>query len=437
MTAQSYPIQASRRGAALVLGTLLILVLASAATILTTVTLARFEEQGRRADEVILMATAESAFNEAFDYFQADADRLPTAIDAPVTYDGDDIDSPIFSAAIPHNHLRVSVTVTLLEDLDTSVWGDESYRFTATATAGGEKGTDAHWAEKYRRRVVEAIIRPSEEEVLKQCMFAILGYEFMGSAQTDSYDSSTSPYSVPPDQSYLNSAGDISSGGSIVVSNTGVHGNVIPNQELYLPVMNFDPPAGSIAVPIAGGVIDGNYTFSAPGTYTTNGLDMSGNILRIEGGGTVKLYVNGPCVVEAELQFDSLDSVFILYQNDYIGSATTLNGNADLGTIVPVAGGAASQLARPEQFRWISNYTGEITLNGTASISAVVVAPYATFNMNGTFDFFGALIAGSFDDQVNGNFSFHYDESLAGLGLGLEPRLQVAGWRSYNLSYDQ
>jgi hypothetical protein len=418
------------------MGTLLILVLASAATILTTVTLARFEEQDRRADEVVLMATAESAFNEAYDYFQTDATRLPTVIDEPVTYDGADEDSPIFSAAVPHNNLRVSVTVTLLEDLDTSIWGDESYRFAATATAGGEKGTAEHWAEDYRRRVVEAIIRPTEEEVLQQCMFAILGYEFKGSAQTDSYDSSTAPYTVPPDQSYLNSAGDISSGASVVCSNGGVHGDVISNVDLYLPIMNFDPPAGAIAVETSGGVIDDDYTFTAPGTYTTNGLEMGG-VLRVEGGGVVKLYVNGPCVVDAELQFDSLDSKFILYQNDYIGSDTSLNGNDDLGTIVPVAGGDATQLARPEQFRWISNYTGEIRLNGNASISAVVVAPYATFNMNGTFDFYGALIAGSFDDQVNGNFSFHYDESLAGLGLGLEPRLQVAGWRSYNLSYDQ
>lgn len=425
----------SRRGSALVLGTLLIIVLASAATILTEVTISRFKEQGRRQDEVILMTTAESAFNEAYDYFQTDPTRLPTVVDEPVTYDADSDASGLFDASVPHNNLRVNVTVTLLEDLDTSQWGDESYRFVAMATAGDL--TDR--AEFYRRRCVEAIIRPSPQSILKQCMYAILGYTIMGSASTDSYNASTAPYVLPSGASYLNSSGDVASGGSVVDATGDVHGAVLSNVTLNLPTLDYSPPATAIAVasPAGTGKITSDYTFTSPGTYSTN--ELSNTTLRVEGGGTVKLYVNGPVNIGGtSVQFDSFDSKLIVYQNDYIGGSTSLNGNDRVGEIVPVAGGSPTEPARPSQFLWITNYSGEVTLNGNAALRCVVFAPNATFKMNGTFDFYGAMIVKAFNNsKVNGNFMFHYDESLANMSIDSVPHLQVAGWRSYNLSANQ
>jgi hypothetical protein len=426
-----------RRGSALVLALLMAMVLAAAATLLTDITISRFSEEGRRYDDVALLVSAESAFNEAYAWFQTDPTRLPT-VDGLIPVDNDDI----FEPGISHNGNTVQVLVRRIYDTDVDTWGDEAYKIIAVAMAGDPNDSDLT---KYRRRKVEAIIRPEELTAFKQAMFAKNGYDFSGSAMTDSYDSTNGPYAIPPDQDWLNSNGDIASQGSAVDLNGGVHGEVKSGVDLFMPAFEYDPPAGTVTVVSGAGAtgITVGYTFTVPGTFRTGSLVLNGgDVLRIEGGGTVKLYVDSVITLNGgEIQFDSDESRLEIYQNDYVGdtSSIRLNGTTDIGTIVPVAGGATTGPCAPSQLLWVSNCTEDIDLNGTASINAAIMAPNATFRLNGTFDFFGAIIARAFGDAtdqglVNGNFKFHYDESLSGFGPDVIPQLRVFGWYSKMLA---
>jgi hypothetical protein len=47
-----------------------------------------------------------------------------------------------------------------------------------------------------------------------------------------------------------------------------------------------------------------------------------------------------------------------------------------------------------------------------------VLAPNAGIKFNGNSDFYGSFVAKDFSGAVNGNFSFHYDESPAGKSFG-------------------
>jgi hypothetical protein len=59
-----------------------------------------------------------------------------------------------------------------------------------------------------------------------------------------------------------------------------------------------------------------------------------------------------------------------------------------------------------------------MSLNGGASFSGVVLAPYVGIKFNGNSDFYGAFRAKDFSGAVNGTFNFHYDEALGAIEMG-------------------
>jgi hypothetical protein len=92
-----------------------------------------------------------------------------------------------------------------------------------------------------------------------------------------------------------------------------------------------------------------------------------------------------------------------LYVQTIVGNA--LNGNM-------VINGAAGQTPKNVMIYYLG--TAALTLNGTASIQAGIVAPKAAVTVSGAFDYFGALLAKRL--TLTGSGKVHYDESLGGNG---------------------
>lgn len=79
----------------------------------------------------------------------------------------------------------------------------------------------------------------------------------------------------------------------------------------------------------------------------------------------------------------------------------TLNGNRLINTV-----------NAPHQVEIIYTGTSTLTLNGTSQISANIIAPFATVNVLGNFNFYGGIQALTL--SVTGNARLFYDEALGG-----------------------
>ncbi len=104
----------------------------------------------------------------------------------------------------------------------------------------------------------------------------------------------------------------------------------------------------------------------------------------------------------------------------YVGTNSTVGGN---GIVLQ------SRLARNFEILGTSNVTA-FTINCNGEYIGVLMAPQATVKLNGAGnnlnEFIGALIAGSV--KLNGNFNFHFDESLIPAPAQLGP----PGWSNGN-----
>jgi hypothetical protein len=273
-------------------------------------------------------------------------------------------------------------------------------------------------------------------------MFARKGYEFMGSATTDSWDSKHGLSAYGTVASGAN--GDLASEGSIVVQKEeNVKGDVNPNISMPIPPLTYSPPATATNLPgPAKGVFTKTTSDLTSGSYICSSIDIAtNNGIKITAGASVDIYVDGPIILTKDWVIPTTSTVRI-FQNDYDADLgqTTLNGNITIGCP-----------QNPKSFQLYSLYDGmdaegedpvpwDIKMNGTAQLGGVLFCPYASFKLNGTFDMFGSMIADSFREntdmgKVNGNFKFHYDESLNDLELPFPPSLVVVGWRSYDLGF--
>ncbi len=87
---------------------------------------------------------------------------------------------------------------------------------------------------RYRRRRVEALFIKFPQSIYRQAMFARKGYEFMGSATTDSWDSKHGLSAYGTVASGAN--GVLASEGNIVVQKEeNVKGDVNPNISMPIP----------------------------------------------------------------------------------------------------------------------------------------------------------------------------------------------------------
>lgn len=320
-----------------------------------------------------------------------------------------------------------------------SLW-DGSERFIIYTTA--ESG-DRSRPESVRRQRVEMVITavsttvssttptttttsvPTPAFPFTRGMFSINGYDFKGAATTDSWKSDSNgdgvadtPYTKPATYTVggPNSNGDVGSNGVLgsgAYDTSKIHGQATPNANAALPNVTYAPPTSGFT---SMGSITGNTTLAGSGVGTTvfrtpSVAHKNNNTLSISGSGTVVLYVDGAFNVGNVTFAAGSTAKLVIYQNDIAGKGASFNAQNTVG-----------DPANPSRFLFVTAFSGtgtnEMSLNGGAKFSAVVLAPNAGMKFNGGSDFYGSFVGKDFSGAVNGNFSFHYDESLAGLSWG-------------------
>ena len=320
--------------------------------------------------------------------------------------------------------------------------------FKTNAFSGAAGGSVSSWLIKaqaqdgtssqvkgYDRHRVEIRVKANPTTINGKGLFSANNYEFKGSASTDSWNSAAGLYgSTAP--GYNGNIYAIS--GLPLISNSGVKGNAFQTSD-PLPAVAIPSPLPGIALPAS--ITTGSnpnkvtsITLVAGTTYQC--LTALPDVTYIVGsGGDVTIYVAGDINVSKPITFvDTRKSSALpagnrlwIYQTDFGAAKTNLNGNA-------MSGNAAD----PSRVIIQTAFTGEITLNGSASLGGVLIAPYATIKLLGSFDFFGCLwVEQMYQDQVTGNFKFHYDDYLDNFRFSNRPSYSVSGWRSYTAAWNQ
>lgn len=469
---------ASRRGFAIVTATLVLVALMALAVALSDTTVGSLRMSQLRTSDTSLTVSTESVANIAFNHVQNLPDletELIRAKSRAASSDEAILTDEVLAAATIGGSVRLNgveprVTWKWLGTVTVPIMGSKEqqdlYQITATAAVAGpvrlynSDGTrnPIEDVNRYRRRRVEVLFTKFPQTSYRQAMFARRGYDFMGSATTDSWNSKGDG-STPYASAAKGAEGDLSSEGTIVVQKpTNVKGDVNSNVKMPVPPLTYRPPSDRVILPAGpepGGTLaktsgigladnmlggtDPSRTYS----YECAKIAPSGNnTIVIRPGAKVDIYVKGPILIKNDWVIPPSSTVRI-FQDDYDATAyeqTTLNGNITVGC-----------LSNPRAFQIYSLYDGrnadgedpipwDVKMNGTAALGGVVFCPFTSFKLNGTFDYFGSLIAESFREtdtdsngKVNGAFSFHYDESLNNMPLPFPPSLVVIGWRSYDL----
>ncbi len=287
----------------------------------------------------------------------------------------------------------------------------------------------------YERQRVEIRLTLVPTTISGKGLFSATNFEFKGSASTDSWNSGRAAYnSATP-----GSNGNIYAiSGLPLISNAGVNGNAYQTSD-PMPVVVIPSPIPGIALPAS--VTTGSGRSAVTSKTLIGGTTYScvGNLPDVSyiigSGSDVILYVSGDINISNAITFiDTRKSSAVvpgnrlwIYQSDFGAATTSLNGNA-------VSGNAAD----PGRVIIESAFSGEITFNGSASLGAVLIAPNAIMKLRGNFDFFGCMwVKEMYQDQVSGNFSFHYDDYLDNLQFSNTPTYAVSGWRSYAPAWNQ
>ena len=461
----------SRAGSALVVSSIVIITIAGMAIALTDLTIGRYKEQMLRQSQVDLLAATESATNETISWLKNDTAVQKALGELAVSSPGFPTDEKstsavLVSSSLPagaglsevfpslitkggvpvagatgansanrRNACSVQSKVIKVAGAAPAKW-DNSERFIIYTTA--ESG-DRSRPESVRRQRVEVVIQaksvlvngeiitnvPTPAFPFTRGLFSENGYDFKGTATTDSWRSDSdrngiadTPYKAPA--SYTpgdaNSNGDVGSNGVLgagAYDTSKVHGDATADAGATLPTVNYDPPTSgySSVSPITA---DATLTGSGTGTtvFRTPAVDQKNkSVLTIGGSGTVVLYVDGAFNVGDVVFAAGSTAKLVIYQNDITGRGASFNAQNTIG-----------DKNDPSRFLFVSAFSGtgssEMSLNGGASFSAVVLAPNAGIKFNGGSDFYGAFVGKDFSGAVNGNFKFHYDESLAGISWG-------------------
>lgn len=460
----------SRRGTALVIATVVIIVLAGMALSLTNLTVSRYGEQQRRQDQVNLLAAVESCTNEALSWLRNDPTYNPSDANSgaiftylknmplsPQAYPTGSTSTTamLVSTSLPsdlvyklyavdkswtsmfpeltgngnklnkRNGCTVEAKIIKVAGAVPSLWdGSERFVIYATATAG-----DPSRPATVRRERIELVINvdvsSTTNYAFQRALFAQNGYDFKGTADTDSWQSDKdgdgiheTPYVAPPSYGAVggvNTSGDVGSNGTLgagAYDTAQVHGTPTANAGYTLPTVTYSPPA--IAV---GAKVSGDVTYAGSGVGTTKEIRIAEiahkntDTVTISGDGTVKIYVDGAFNVGNIVFAPGSTAKLEIYQNAASGKGCSFNSKNTIG-----------DPQDPSRFLFVTAFTGtgsnEMSLNGGASFSGLVVAPYAGIKFNGGSDFYGSFIGKDFSGAVNGNFSFHYDISLAKVPFG-------------------
>ncbi len=205
-------------------------------------------------------------------------------------------------------------------------------------------------------------------------------------------------------------------GGSVGIGNNGAIGDLAWQSSgvagiqpgYFSDDMNVSFP--TVTLPYGGGFTPGNapgyqYVISSSGDYRITSL--SGSLL-------VQSNVQARLIVDSDINMTGQDKIIIqpgASLNLYMaGPSAKITGNG----VVNQAGNATNF------FYWGMPANNTLTVNGNGSFTGVIYAPNASFTMNGggsssLEDIIGSSVTKTV--QMNGNFSFHYDENLGRLDL--------------------
>ncbi|MCI0747743.1 MAG: hypothetical protein L0Y58_20240 [Verrucomicrobia subdivision 3 bacterium] len=208
-------------------------------------------------------------------------------------------------------------------------------------------------------------------------------------------------------------------GSTIYNNNPAYNGTIEPGHiaddvNVYIPDGQLPVPFGPTWTPGAGNLGATNYTYllDREGDYQINSISLgSGQKMMITA--KVRLYVVGTTSVGG-------------------GSGEVIIGNG--GSVEWYAGGDVSLAGKglinvpglAKNFSLIGlNSCHDVTYAGSSQFIGTVYAPAAKVTITGTADAFGALAGKEVD--LNGTFSFHYDEALQ--GSPKRGRFLAASWQ--------
>ncbi len=121
-----------------------------------------------------------------------------------------------------------------------------------------------------------------------------------------------------------------------------------------------------------------------------------------------------------------------------VGGATITIGTTDVVNIVlsgtgPYSfggNGIVNASDNASNLQIYSDFTGDIDFSGGSEFSAVVYAPDANINLNGSFDVYGAFLGNVFVGV--GTADIHYDEAAEDLDMVIDV-YEITSWREVRL----
>jgi hypothetical protein len=341
--------------------------------------------------------------------------ELQTAADAAARYGVSSIAAGVTTAqnraidAADDNVADGTPVVILPADVEFGTWTSSTKTFTvltgaARASANAMRVTAARTAA--RGNAVQlgfaTVIGKSSVDVTARSIacidqsnagggYGIVGLSFvsmLGNPTIDSFKSAAGPYSA---------------------ASAGNYGTVISNSWITMTgnsIIKGDVHAGKTA----GIVKNGNPTITGSTSNQTSDLSFA---MPTTPAGVTNL---GNVVVSGTLTLPAGN----YYATSFAASGTlNVTGQVTLyvGGTFSISSGALLNVAGnlPKNFRVRMVSSAPVTLGSNSATYADVYAPGSTVTVNGTGDFYGALIAGGLN--TSGDAGIHYDESL-GYGAG-------------------
>ena len=308
---------------------------------------------------------------------------------------------------------------------------------------------------------VSAVLETTDKPVFSYAAYATAdgcdSITFVGGAFTDSYDSSVADswMSPAPSDGNIGTNGNFNGGGvihgSLSTPRTGVGscggGTVTATSAtaqidggitaLSQPITFPTPPAPSPLPPTTNDSIQKNsgcpagvsYCAANPGEGVTitpptaSTVVTLGNV-NVSGGAIMHLSAGVYVVNSLSLTGGStivVDSGPVVFKVAGVGETTPIN----------LGGGVVSNPSyKPSDLQLIYGGTGTINLTGNSATAALVMAPNAAAQLNGTGDFYGAVITKTVSG--GGNSAIHYDRSLMKFAIMQgNPILHQFTWSSY------
>jgi hypothetical protein len=308
---------------------------------------------------------------------------------------------------------------------------------------------------------VTAVLETTDKPVYQYAAFATNNQcdaiHFVGGAFTDSYDSGVANSWMAPSLSGGNvgTNGNYNGGGAIHGSlstpRTGVGdctagaitaADSIASVDdgltaLAQPITFPTPPAPSPLPPTTTDSIQKNsgcpaavlYCVPNPGVGVTITPPTASTVITL---GNVD--VSGGAVMHLSAGVYVVNSLTLLGGSTIaVDSGPVIFKVAGVGESTPIdlAGGAVTNPAYvPSNLQFIYGGTGTINLTGNSATAALVLAPNAAAQLNGTGDFYGALISKTVSG--GGNAAIHYDRALTKYAITQgNPVLHQFSWSSY------